>query len=140
MGQRFIIDTCVIIKYLNNEFSNEWLNFLDNLMDATPYISFITEIELLAWKSGSNAEMARRRIVVNGVRKVYINQPIINRTIAIRKEANIKIPDSIIAATALNNGLTLISTNHNDFDKTVKLGLPYINPEIDTISDIAPIN
>lgn len=133
MGQRFLIDTCVIVKYLDEELSNEWLCYLDDIMDSRPVISFITEIELLAWKSGTNTKIAHRMYILDGFKKVYINQDIIDQTIHIRREAGTPIPDSIIAATSLSNDLTLITTNNNDFDKIERLGVKYINPEKDNV-------
>ncbi|MEZ0483414.1 PIN domain-containing protein [Fibrella aquatica] len=39
----------------------------------------------------------------------------VNQTIALRKARKIKVPDAIIAATALVNQLTLITNNTKDF-------------------------
>jgi predicted nucleic acid-binding protein len=51
---------------------------------------------------------------------------IIKQTISIRKKRKLKITDAIIAATAIVNGLTLVSDNDRDFKKIA--GLKYINP------------
>ncbi|NCU31929.1 MAG: PIN domain-containing protein [Candidatus Moranbacteria bacterium] len=58
-----------------------------------------------------------------------MNDRIINLAIQIRKITKIKLPDAIIAATAIHNNFVLISTNDNDFLKVVQLGLAYLNPE-----------
>ena len=57
---------------------------------------------------------------------IDLNDSIVNQTIAIRKMHKIKTPDAIIAATALNLDLTLVSRNKSDFDKIPNLKL--INP------------
>jgi len=49
-----------------------------------------------------------------------------DKTVDLRKEYSIKLPDAIIAATAFTNDLTLISRNVKDFDKIA--GLRLINP------------
>lgn len=60
---------------------------------------------------------------------VHVNEGIIDKAIYIRREANIKLPDALIAATAMHYEQTLISTNDRDFYKVMPLGLKYINPE-----------
>lgn len=47
-------------------------------------------------------------------------------TIEIRKKYKIKLPDAIIAGTALTYSLTLVTRNTKDFDKIE--GLSVINP------------
>ena len=55
-----------------------------------------------------------------------LTEPIINRAIELRKSYKTKLPDAIIAATALVNDFTLVTRNVKDFDK-IK-GLAVINP------------
>jgi predicted nucleic acid-binding protein len=52
---------------------------------------------------------------------------IVEKTIELRKAYKIKLPDAIIAATALVNKLTLISRDTNDFRKVkgLKVIAPY---------------
>ena len=51
---------------------------------------------------------------------------IVNKTIHIRQKQKIKLPDAIIASTALANGLVLISRNTKDFTNIP--GLEVVNP------------
>ena len=54
--------------------------------------------------------------------KIYhIDDEIINKTIELRKKYKIKLPDTIIAATAIVNGFILISHNFKDFQKITEL-------------------
>jgi predicted nucleic acid-binding protein len=57
---------------------------------------------------------------------IELEQPIKIKTADIRKQYNLKIPDAIIAATALINNLTLITRNTKDFEKVE--GLKIIDP------------
>lgn len=57
-----------------------------------------------------------------------LTEPIVLKTIEIRKESKIKLPDAIIAATALVDQLPLVSLNTGDF-KNVP-GLVIINPHL----------
>lgn len=44
-----------------------------------------------------------------------LTKPIIEKTIEIRKRSKIKLPDAIIAASALVNNATLVTYNVKDF-------------------------
>ncbi len=55
-----------------------------------------------------------------------VDLAIIKQAILVRRETKIKLPDAIIAATALVRDLTLVSRNEKDFSQ-VK-GLKWINP------------
>jgi len=44
-----------------------------------------------------------------------LTSDIVSKTIQIRQKQKIKLPDAVIAATALTNGLTLVSRNTKDF-------------------------
>jgi len=58
---------------------------------------------------------------------IEINKTIINQTILLRKAHPIKLPDAIIAATAIVHNLTLISHNTKDFINIKRLRIldPY---------------
>jgi len=58
---------------------------------------------------------------------IEINKSVIDTCIALRKAQPIKLPDAIIAATALSLGYSLITNNEKDFDniKNLKIINPY---------------
>ena len=49
---------------------------------------------------------------------LYIDHEIADKVIEIRKKERIKLPDAIIAATAISNKLLLVTRNVDDFKKT----------------------
>jgi predicted nucleic acid-binding protein len=129
MGTRFLIDTCAVIKYLQESFPEEALLFLDSVLNNESQISFITKIELLAWKTQSEENINILKQFINGSKIIYINDIIINKAIEIRRHSSVKLPDAIIAATAISNDFILISDNDKDFRILTKLGLSYLNPK-----------
>jgi len=129
MGPGFLIDTCTIIKYLDEQFPQDTISFLDDIVDNSCRVSFITKIELLAWNPPTSEDLIIRKEFLEGSKIHFINNEIIRSTIEIRKRTNIKLPDAIIAATAICNDFILLSTNCNDFKKVEILGLKYMNPE-----------
>lgn len=129
MGQKYLIDTCVIVKYLDNLLPPEALTFMDSLIDDDSKVSFITQIELLVWNPPTPEDIRIREEFLEGSEIHYINDAIIKGAIQIRKTTNIKLPDAIIAATAIYKDFILLSTNDNDFKKVTPMGLKYLNPE-----------
>jgi len=129
MGQKYLIDTCAVIKYLDELLPPEALCFMDALVDDDSKVSFITKIELLVWNPSIAEDVKVREEFLAGSEIHYINDDIIEGAIHIRKTTNIKLPDAVIAATAMHNNYILLSTNENDFNKVVPMGLKYLNPE-----------
>jgi predicted nucleic acid-binding protein len=52
-----------------------------------------------------------------------LNEEVTNKVIELRQTTNIKLPDAIIAATAIVNGLVLWTHNTDDFKSISKLQL-----------------
>ncbi len=128
MGQKYLIDTCAVVKYLSESLPVKALSFMDEVIDDDCRVSFITKIELLVWNSPNPDDIVIRKEFISGSRVYYIDDAIINHAIKIRKATNIKLPDAIIAATAITNNCTLVSDNDTDFNKVIPLGLTYLNP------------
>ena len=89
-------------------------------------ISVITELELLGFKGMTDQERVRAIALRDSVNVIELDSKIKETTIDVRTEHRIKLPDAIIAATAIAYDLTLLSRNEKDFG-SIK-GLKYINP------------
>src|SRR4051812_39582986 len=125
MEQQYLIDTNVVIAFLGNKLSDDQSAFLEN---QKPVISVISRIELLGWLNGTDTEL---KVIQSFVSDSYIfplDEQVILATIRLHQKNKIKLPDAIIAATALAHNLTLISRNTKDFEKIE--GLKTLNPFI----------
>lgn len=101
------------------------MDFMNMVVDAIPNVSVVTRIEVL----GFNAPLEYYSILADFIDDAVVfdlSEDIIKKSIALRKWHKIKLPDVIIAATALANGLALITRNTKDF--TAIEGLTIINP------------
>src|ERR1700722_2432648 len=125
MAERFLIDTSAIIKYLNETLSEEGLSFIDKVIERESIISFVTEIELQVWNPPNPDDLKIFQVFVSKSSIVGISDDIIQDTIRIRKSFKIKLPDALIAATAISNDLTLVADNDKDFKQIPNL--KYIN-------------
>jgi len=122
----YILDTNVIIDYVQGHFPDKETAFIESLLFADiPNISVITEIEILCWKHAKeeDVEQYKKFIANSKVIELYNNK---QKTIDIRKNHKIKLPDAIIAATALVYDLELITRNVDDFKDII--GLKIENP------------
>ncbi len=127
MGIKYLWDTNTAIYYLQQQFPPGPEKFIDDLLkDEQPAISAITEIELLCWKAATEKDLEVLHNFINDALVIELEQPIKLKTADIRKAYKIKLPDAIIAATALIYDWTLLSRNISDFGSIN--GLKIINP------------
>ena len=123
----YLLDTNTVIYFLQQQFSPEAALFVDELLiTSKPCFSVITEIELLCWKTASDEDINLIRSFINDSTVIELERSIKYNTVDIRKIHNIKLPDAIIAATALVYNLTLITRNVSDFKNII--GLKLKNP------------
>ena len=120
MGAPYLIDTNAISDYLGGRVSSKALDFMDGVIDDTPALSVINRIELLG---NNRPEIGQFTVAVAGCRVLELTEAVILKTIALRKSRSIKLPDAIIAATALVHELTLITHNTSDFATIANLKL-----------------
>jgi predicted nucleic acid-binding protein len=84
----------------------------------TIYISIISYIEVLGHNFPDDRERDFIKEMISLFNVRFIDQKIADSVIGIRKKCHIKLPDAIIARTALADGLCLITRNIEDFRKT----------------------
>jgi len=117
MGQKYLIDTNVILDFMGGKLPVKSEYFLSEIIDDQINLSAINKIELLGF---SYVEQILIDLVSFAV-IYHIDDEIIDKTIELRKKYKIKLPDTIIAATAIVNNFILISHNFRDFQKITEL-------------------
>ena len=127
MARKILIDTNIAIGYIGNRLNAISMNELDNIFDAEYHISVINKIELLGYPNLDKNEEGKFNLLINHSILHPIDNKIIEETISIRKGHKIKLPDAIIAATCLVNGLEILTLNIKDFENIE--GLKVIEPE-----------
>jgi len=95
----YLLDTNVIIDYCNARLP---VNAKELLQNIEPRISVITSVELFSSEKITEKELLKLKQFVS-ISTVYSNitPDIVIRTISIRQLYKIKLPDALIAATAL---------------------------------------
>jgi predicted nucleic acid-binding protein len=123
MGQKYLIDTNVVIDYLGNNIPGKGSELIDGL---PVLISVITRMEILGWYGVNSKQLEKMNSFIITAQTFLLEEAIILKTIEIRQQHKIKLPDAIIAATALELKLTLLSRNTKDFENIA--GLQILNP------------
>jgi predicted nucleic acid-binding protein len=110
-----LIDSNVVIEFLGGMLQPSGNKFIQSLIeDNRNCISIINRIELLSY-NGSNSEMQILNEFIEASYILNLNEEIVLKTIEIRKQSKIKLPDAIIASTAIVHQLALITRNIADF-------------------------
>ena len=122
---KYLIDTNAVIDFLGEKLPASGMIFMNDVIDAVPMVSVITKIEVLGFNTPSENYKLLQDFM-NDSTLLSLSDEIVSVCIEIRKNYKTKLPDAIIAATALVNGLTIISRNTKDF-KIIN-GLDWINP------------
>lgn len=112
----YLIDTNVISDYLAASLPVAGMTFMDQVIDAIPKISVITQIELLCWKTNQALYSHVQEFTYDST-VLPITPNVVAHCVRIRRQKRTKTPDAIIAATALANNLAIITHNVKDFDR-----------------------
>ena len=105
-GNEILLDTNIIIYLLNGD-----VELAEFLMDKKLYISFVSEIELLGFPSITKAQAKGIQLFLDECICININKQIKKETIRIRRDFNIKIPDSIVIASANFMNIPVITSD-----------------------------
>ncbi|GMO17241.1 MAG: hypothetical protein Pg6A_03520 [Termitinemataceae bacterium] len=111
-----ILDTNAVIEMLNNKFTA--VVFEKYFSNTAVCISVITQIELLGYPDISDDEEIKIKNFLSDISIINIDDIIIEIAISIKrnKHKKIKLPDAIVAATAIALNAALI-TKDNDLLK-----------------------
>lgn len=77
------------------------------------HYSVITRAELVAGSSATESV----QMLLSPFREIPVDRKIAERAGRICRESGSRLPDALIAATALEHNLSLVTRNHSDFDK-----------------------
>ncbi len=118
---KYLFDSNPLIYFLNSTLPIIGDHLISmGLRDGAAY-SIITRIEVLGFPMSPEKTQAARRLL-GGLTEIGLTEPILRRTIALRQQhRRLKIPDAIIAATAIEFALPLVTRNMADFSAIAKL-------------------
>jgi predicted nucleic acid-binding protein len=105
-GTDIFLDTNICIYLLDGDYI-----LAELLQDQNIYLSIITEMELYAYHSNNPLGLQILNDFIQSVFIINIEEKVKVNTIEIRKNSKLKLPDSIIAASALTYNLPFITAD-----------------------------
>ncbi|SDE20790.1 type II toxin-antitoxin system VapC family toxin [Niabella drilacis] len=124
MGKKYLIDSNCIIDFCNGKLPAPARELFFAI--EQPVISVITQIEVLGFEIAERKEEKLLNDFISIATILPLNLPVALKTIEIKKRARIKLPDAVIAATALHVNSILLTRNVSDFKHIA--GLKLQNP------------
>jgi predicted nucleic acid-binding protein len=118
---RFVLDSTVIINHLNQR--ADIGAFFSDIPEYEWYVSIITEIEVLSKPGMTEPEIQGTKTFLAQFEIVDMIPAIKDMTIEIRRASGLKLPDAVIAATAVILNATLLSNDLHHIKKVIWPGL-----------------
>ncbi len=119
-GNDLLLDTNILIYALKGNAD------MEIYFEIEPYISVVTEMEILGVKDISADEISVRETIIDYCRIIPLTNKIIQRVISIKRHNKIHLPDAIIAATSIEEGFTIVTAD-KAFKKIKDLSLILID-------------
>ncbi len=123
-GNRVVIDTNVAIYFLLGD-----EKVADYFYSFSPVFSFVSELELLSGSDFTDLQTAEIQLFLSKQTILDYIPAIKSHILNIRKRKKIKLPDAIIAATAMYFDIPLVSSDKG-FKGIEGLTLIYHDPTI----------
>ena len=101
---RFLLDTNAAIRLLSGK-------LMDPLPEGLYGISIISEIELLSFPSLHPEEEQAIHLLLEMLERLTLNRAVRDQTILLRRGQGLKLPDAVIAATAIAWSATLLTND-----------------------------
>jgi predicted nucleic acid-binding protein len=117
-----VLDSTAVIKYLQNELT------LDDIggNGCERYVSVITCMEALSYPDITPGEERRVNDFLAACTVIPLNRQVMEEAVKFRRSSRRKLPDSIVAATAIVLGITLLSHDPHLL-KTIYPGLTIVS-------------
>ena len=129
---KFLLDTCVLSEFIRKKPSSKLIYWISTKDEADLYLSVLTLGELqqgISKLADSKRKLSLQSWLDNDVTKRFDNRIIsIDRDIidrwgrlqgtGMRQGRNFPVIDSLLAATAITHGMTVVTRNVNDLKET----------------------
>jgi predicted nucleic acid-binding protein len=116
-GSKIFVDTNIAIYLLDGDTS-----LAEILNEKQLYLSFITQLELLGYPGLTDKQEQQIEYMLENCVVIDINNRIKQEVVKLRRNYTIKLPDCIVAATAMYMDIPLI-TSDKGFNKIEELNV-----------------
>jgi predicted nucleic acid-binding protein len=109
-----VFDSNILSYHLNDALSPSVLNQVESWITEGAVISVMSRIEVLGYpQTAEQLQQAMRLLAYFD--EISLHEPLVQRAITLRQHYRIRLPDALIAATALDLGFPLVTRNTQDF-------------------------
>ena len=116
MARSHLLDSNSIIDFIGKKLPDEQMTVMKGILRNIPNVSVISQIEVLGYSVDEVTENIFKDFFEDS-NIFHITEDVVKKTIELRKNYKIKLPDALIAATALVNNFDIISRNVKDFSR-----------------------
>ncbi|WP_353722720.1 type II toxin-antitoxin system VapC family toxin [Dyadobacter sp. 676] len=114
-GTKMLLDTDIVLRLFEGD-----ADLGTAIQGIEPYLSFITELELLGNKYISREYQEHAEMFVTECYVIDLNESIKEIARYVQWEYSLKLPDALVASTAMCLGIPLLSAER-DFEKVKEL-------------------
>jgi len=124
----YLFDTNVLIYYMNGSFSETELETVDAMLEESFDLSIISKLEFLGWRGHTPESVVSAQAFIAAATIIQLDDTIANKVIELKRMFPIRLPDAIIAASAIVTNAILITRNTRDFNmiSDIKLIDPFV--------------
>ena len=115
----YLLDTNILIGYYAENLPENIMEFVEQVIGDSFNISFVNRIEVLGYPQLTAQQIVDLETSFLDANEFRVDDGIISRAILISRAYNLRAADAIIAATAIENNLHLV-TNDAEFNKANK--------------------
>lgn len=115
MATELLVDSDVLVDHLRRA-----RRFFPRPPDAEVWYSVVTRAELYSGRYTDEAIVDR---FLAPFTEAPVNRRVAERAGRLRRSTDLRLPDALIAATALEHDLTLVTRNRRDFERVEGLRL-----------------
>lgn len=118
-----VLDTNLLIYFLDEVDAPEAMARVEDAIRNGARFSVITRMEILGWRGHTESSRRHARNLLDRLHEISLTSVVVDKVIEIRSASSMKLPDAIIAASALAEALPLMTRNTADFRSVAALSL-----------------
>jgi len=124
----YLIDTNILIYHFNNNIPDKTKPRITEIFKRHFNISVITRMEFLGFRGHTEESFKKAGKFLSYSHIINLEDEIVEMGINLRRSKKLKLPDTIIASTAIKKELILVTRNVDDFSgMNIKIYNPFDN-------------
>lgn len=121
----YLVDTNILIYHFEDSVPVESKEQLNQIFQENFNISVITKMEFLGFRRHTDESYRRATQFLSFSNVLGLDDQVVEKVVELRRNSAVKLPDAVIAATAIIGKLILVTRNAGDF---TGLGVTLYNP------------